>query len=606
MLKKDQFARYFGVGAIIVSIAFTLGGFWSEGVIRLPFDPYAWGIFFQIVIYSFGIAYRQRALLLKSQEEKLHAQKTYAEMLRIKEINEVKTLFYTNISHEFRTPLTLIAGPLDKAHKSSDPDSDEVTISKSSFGIINRNTHRLQHLIDQLLELSKIESGQIHLNLMQGGLVDFIKSITFSFESIAESKNISLNTSFPKALQQAFYDKDKLEKIISNLLSNAFKYTPEGGVVTLTLDLTDSHYILEVSDTGKGMSKEEMKRIFERFYRVEGTEEKGTGIGLALAKEMVDLQNGQISVSSLKDQGTTFKVRIPYTLEFLPEHISFFTKNKVTVPTLAQEINGHVINGETYNTDLPPIDGNKNLPVLLLVEDNPDLRIYISDILKGHYKIVIAEDGLKGERMGIEHIPDIILTDIMMPKKDGYQLCNSLKSNPKTSHIPIVMLTAKGGQENRIEGLTQGADAYITKPFNAEELLLLVKNLIQTRVKMWEHFNSLNLSIVNDIDLVSIEDKFLQSVLSVIRNNLDNESLSVEDLAKEVGFSRAQLHRKLKALCDKSPNQLIVEIRLNEAMVMLEKKIGSVSEVAYSVGYSNLSYFTKRFKEKFNVLPSRV
>jgi DNA-binding response OmpR family regulator/anti-sigma regulatory factor (Ser/Thr protein kinase) len=393
--------------------------------------------------------------------------------------------------------------------------------------------------------------------------------------------------------------RDKLEKIVSNLLSNAFKYTLEGGAVVVSVDHDNEYYIIEISDTGKGINKEELKLIFDRFYRVEGTEQKGSGIGLALTKEMVDLHNGQISVNSRKGKGTTFKVRIPFTMKLLPEKIAIVTSSN-TVDISATPLELLKSNKELNNPS------KNDLPVALIVDDNTDLRYFISDILKDQYKVLTAEDGLKGERMAFEHIPDIILSDVMMPKKDGYALCHSLKTNTKTSHIPIIMLTAKAGQDNKLEGLTQGVDAYITKPFNAQELLLRMKNLIETRRVLWDHFKSLDLAIINDLDVTSLDDKFLQNVAKVIKDNLDNEQLSVEDLARSVGFSRAQLHRKLKAITNKSANQLIVEIRLNEAKRMLLLKVATVSEVAYSVGYSNMSYFSKTFKEKFGVLPSKI
>ncbi|MEL7252240.1 MAG: ATP-binding protein [Bacteroidota bacterium] len=609
LLQKDLFAKYFGFAAIVYSLAILLGGLWSLGILRLPFDVYAWGMFLQIVIYSFGIAYRQRTLLLKSQEEKLQSQRHYAEMQRVKDLDEIKTKFYTNLSHEFRTPLALIAGPLELARKGNQGPEDQVQISAQAFELVQRNTKRLQGLIDQLLELSKLESGQVFLKLGQEDLIQFVKVIAHSFESIAESRGLSFNTSFPEALPDAFFDRDKLEKIISNLLSNAFKYTPDGGTVTLTVDYTDTHYTIEISDTGNGIPKEEMKRIFERFYRVEGTEAKGSGIGLALTKELVDLHNGQISVSSSIGEGTSFKVRIPYLLDLLPEyHLVDSEKNNFgqAIPGAAAE----------HQKDLQAGEDTKSLPsssttasaksLVLVVEDNPDLRQHITTILQNHFRVITAEDGVKGERLAIEHIPDVIISDVMMPQKDGYQLCNDLKSNTKTSHIPIVMLTAKAGQENKMEGFSLGADAYLTKPFNGDELLLRIKNLIDSRVKLWEHFNAMGVLVVRDVDMHSVEDQFLEKVLKAIRANLDNEFLSVGDLAKEVGFSKSQLHRKLKAICNKSPNQLIIEFRLNEAKRMLEDQLGTVSEVAYSVGYSNMSYFTKSFKEQFGVLPSKV
>lgn len=600
-LKKDPFARYFGIGALVMSIALIIGTLWTMRILQPPVDPFATGIFLQIVIYSFGIAYRRQRQIQEVQVEKLQAQKTQTEIERRIDLDEIKTRFFANISHEFRTPLSLISGPLSQAKDNVNVTNENIEISPKAFSIITKNTNRLQNLIDQLLELSKIESGKIHLNLHQGGLIQFTKSIIYSFESFAEHQNISLNTSFPKEINEAYYDRDKLEKIVSNLLSNAFKFTSEGGAVVVSVDHNDNHYIIEISDTGKGINKEELKRIFDRFYRVEGTEQKGSGIGLALTKELVDIHNGQISVNSRKGKGTTFKVRMPFTMQLLPENISIVTSSNMvdssetTLELLRPKSNKELIN-----------PSKNDLPVALIVEDNTDLRYFISDILKDQYRVLTAEDGMKGERMAFEHIPDIILSDVMMPKKDGYALSHSLKSSTKTSHIPIIMLTAKAGQDNKIEGLTQGVDAYITKPFNAQELLLRMKNLIETRKALWDHFKSLDLAIINDLDVTSLDDKFLQNVAKVIKDNLDNEQLCVEDLARSVGFSRAQLHRKLKALTNKSANQLIVEIRLNEAKRMLLLKKATVSQVAYSVGYSNMSYFSKTFKEKFGMLPSKI
>jgi signal transduction histidine kinase/DNA-binding response OmpR family regulator len=604
--KKDVSAKYFGLGSIIFSVFLIAGTFWSMGIIS-PIknfaDPYATGMFLQIVIYSFGIAYRRQVTMKQHNEEKLTTQWNIAEMQRVKDLDEVKTRFFANISHEFRTPLALIFGPIKKAFNSSSNDSKTVVLDKKSYEIVKNNTSRLQNLVDQLLDLSKIESGKVHLSLKQGGLIQFLRSIVYSFESMAERNNISLNTSFPEEIDFAFYDKDKLEKIVTNILSNAFKYTSNTGTITVTI-VNDLHYLnLEISDTGKGISKDDVKRIFERFYRVEGSEEKGSGIGLALTKELVDLHNGKISVDSVKQKGTTFKVRLPISLDNLPRAISFTdTTNTISEKLIPREDTSFNPNFEATS----PVINVKDLPVVLIVEDNQDLQYFISDILKQHYAILSAQDGMQGERMAIEHIPDIIISDIMMPKMDGYMLCSSLKVNPKTSHIPIIMLTAKAGHEHKIEGLTQGADAYLTKPFDDKELMLRMKNLIDSRKKLWEHFKGLDMLLVDDIDVSSIDDKFLQDVFKTIKNNLDNEYFGVEDIAKQVGFSRSQLHRKLKALSGKSANQLITEIRLNEAHRMLRLKTGTVSEVAYSVGYSNLSYFTKSFKEKFDKLPSKI
>ncbi|WP_111685602.1 ATP-binding protein [Winogradskyella tangerina] len=607
-IKKDKFAKYFGFGSIIASSFLILGTLWSLGIIspiRNFVDPYATGIFLQIVIYSFGIAYRQQQLSIKAQEEKLKAQATKAEIARVKDLDKIKTRFFANISHEFRTPLALISGPINRI-KNRSSDSNNYILDQKHFEIINNNTKRLQNLVDQLLELSKIESGNVYLSLKQGGIIQLIRSLVFSFESLAERQNISLNTSFPQEIDFAFYDKDKLEKIISNLLSNAFKYTSDNGSVTVIVDHDENYISIQITDSGKGIDSNEVKRIFERFYRVEGNEEKGSGIGLALTKELIELQKGNISVDSTKGVGTTFKVRLPINLNFLPQELSIISK-KEEKSEKTEDLDNNLstpINNDPQNSNSNPIDSDT--ASVLLVEDNQDLQSYISDIFNETYSVLLAKDGEQGERMAFEHIPDIIVSDIMMPKKDGFQLCHSIKNNPKTSHIPIIMLTAKAGHQNKIEGLTQGADAYITKPFDENEMLLLMRNLINSRKKLWDHFKALDMLLVDDIEVSSIDDRFLQEVFKTIKENIDNENFGVEDIANKVGFSRSQLHRKLKALSNKSANQLITEIRLNEAYRLLKLKTGTVSEIAYSVGYSNLSYFTKSFKDKFGQLPSKV
>ncbi len=609
VLKKDLFAKYFGIGSVIATIFLILGILWSMGILKpvaVFVDPFAMGMFLQIIIYSFGIAYRQQVLTKKAQADKLQAQETYAEIQRVKDLDEIKTRFFANVSHEFRTPLALIKGPLKQALKNNadNPINGNVILSNKAYQMIENNTVRLQNLVDQLLDLSKVEHGNVYLSLKQGGIIKFLRSIVFSFESMAERNNIGLNTSFPPEIDDAFYDKDKLEKIVSNVLSNAFKYTANNGAVTVTVDHTDHYLIIEIADTGKGIPNKDLKRVFERFYRVEGNEEKGSGIGLALTKELVDLHHGKISVDSRKNVGTTFKVRLPITLEELPQLLSVSNKPVNTdstfkdLTTISKEQTALKDNSERRNTE--------ERPVALIVEDNADLRSFISDLVQDYYQILKAEDGLQGERMAFEHIPDIVISDIMMPKKDGYELCHSLKVNPKTSHIPIIMLTAKASQEHKIEGLTQGADAYLTKPFDDQELLLRMKNLIDSRKGVWDHFRELDMLLFDDMDVSSVDDKFLQNVFRTIKENLDNERFGVEDIARNVGFSRSQLHRKLKALFDKSANQLIIEVRMKAAHSLLKEKAGSVSEVAYSVGYSNLSYFTKVFKEKFGKLPSKV
>ncbi len=604
--QKDNFARYFGIGSLIGYLFLTIGSIWSVGIIKgVKFDPYSTGMFFQIIIFSFGIAYRRQSISKAANNEKLDAERKISEMQRIKDLDEIKSKFFANISHEFRTPLSLIQGPLSQAVKSNYGDQEKYIMDSTSFDLLNRNSNRLQTLVDQLLDLSKLESGHVHLSLSQGGMVSFLKSLVFSFESMAERNAINLNTHFPSELENAFYDKDKLEKIVSNLVSNAIKYTPENGIVSFTATTRNGQLCIEVSDTGKGIKSEDQKKIFERFYRVEGSEEKGSGIGLALTKELVELHKGRINVSSTVGEGTTFKVRLPYLLKDLPENRHILNQVEESSVNLEKAFAlPETITKESQNGALLENENEKQL--VLVVEDNADLRTYIHSIVSKQYRTIMAKDGDQGERMAFEHIPDVIVSDVMMPKKDGFALTNSLKNNQKTSHIPIVMLTAKAGFDNKMEGLSQGADAYLTKPFKEAELLIRLKNLIESRKKMWAQFQALDLTLVKDMNLQSVDDQFVQEVFHCIKENIDNELFGVEDIARAVGFSRSQLHRKLKAVLNKSANQLIVEMRMNEARRMLEHKTGSVSEVAFSVGYSSLAYFTKSFKKQFGMLPSKV
>ncbi|WP_088340468.1 ATP-binding protein [Robiginitalea sediminis] len=603
LIQKDRFARYFGVGSLIANLALIVGTLWSMGYIGMPlgFDPYASGILSQIIIYSFGIVYRRRKLARQAEAERIEVARSQAEVARIRDLDQLKSRFFTNISHELRTPLTLIQGPIRHALRKED-EADAVMLPRKAVNTVLRNTDRLQSLVDQLLELSRIESGKVSIGLRFGDLSGPVKSLAHSFESLAERENIRYTTDFSAGELEGWYDRDKLEKIIYNLLSNAFKYTPNGGEVRFGVSRDAGRLVLQVEDTGKGVAPEDLNHIFERFYRVEGNEEKGSGIGLALCKELVELQSGVIRVSSALGKGTTFRVDLPLQREDFPRNAVVLEKAgdaaglAETAP--AQEAVTH--------TTAQLQDMEKEKPVVLLAEDNPDLQEYISEILARDYCVLQASDGLQGERMAIEHIPDLVVSDVMMPQKDGFELCHAIKTNAKTSHIPVVLLTAKAGHENKMEGLYQGADAYLTKPFDPEELHLRLRNLLDSKMRLWETFKASGLVLVDDLGVGSLDDAFLRKIMNTVTGQLDSESLGVETLAREVGFSRAQLNRKLKALTGKSPNQLIMETRLKRAYQLLEEGAGSVSEVAYSVGYSNLSYFTKRFKAFYGCAPSQV
>lgn len=597
--KKDLLSRYFGIGSFLGIVFHLLGALWALGLINLNFIPFNIATFIHMLAFSFGLAFRQHQISKFQTLGMLEAEKVKAEADRIKDLDNLKTKFFSNVSHEFRTPISLILGPLEQAERSTrNPDQDSIRVQKRSYDIITKNARRLQNLVDQLLDLSKLEGTHLKLRLEKGHLLSLTQSIINGFENMAARKQIHLKTTSLKEKEEVFFDKDKLEKIITNLISNAIKYTPQKGIVSVHTSIDEGYFLLEVQDTGKGISPNETDRIFDRFYRAEGTEEKGSGIGLALVKELVELHNGYIHVNSILGSGTTFKVRIPCVLHLLPKDVSILSEN-VTLYTSNPQYGKE-------EESLPLLLEEDSQPSVLLVEDNEDLLHFIKDIISEKYKVIEAFDGEEGEMKAIQNIPDVIISDVMMPKKDGFTLCHDLKKNSKTSHIPIILLTAKAGQENKKEGLYQGADAYLTKPFDQEELLIRIKNLIDARRNMWEKMKNLDMAILKDIDLKSADDEFLKEVFEVIQQNLENEQFSVDDVARKVGFSRSQLHRKLKAIINKSPNQLIVEMRLIEAKRMLENRIGTVSEIAYSVGYSSLPYFTKSFKKHFGILPSKV
>ncbi|MEZ4930606.1 MAG: response regulator [Saprospiraceae bacterium] len=423
--------------------------------------------------------------------------------------------------------------------------------------------------------------------------------------------------------------------LVNLLLSNAFKYTPEKGKVSVVTTLENGRLKVSVADSGPGISKENLDKIFERFYSLPPTPSKGggvgtsplgggwegagTGIGLSLVKELVELHRGQISVESAPGKGTVFKVSLPVGKEsFLPEEVLKFDSSQFVSSTVDayQSNNGQTDwrTAELKTDELQNWQTAELKPTLLIVEDNPDLRHFIAETMQAEYQIITAENGKIGRETAIEHTPDLIVSDVMMPEMDGFELCETLKKDERTSHIPIILLTAKAGQRHKVEGLETGADDYLTKPFDEQELMVRAKNLVEQRRKLQAHFakmasqgnNGMIPLTPNEVAVTSTDQRFLEKVAAAIEQNLDNEFFSVEDLASEVAFSRSQLHRKLKVLTGKSPNELIREFRLCRAKELLEKGAGNVSEIAMEVGYSSLSYFTRSFKQAFGVSPSEV
>lgn len=513
---------------------------------------------------------------------------------KLREMDEVKSRFFANISHEFRTPLTLIQGPLKQLL------SDEFQgPPKKLYRMMLRNSHRLLQLINQLLDLSKLESGRMKLEVSQTDVTKLLSGIVLSFTSLAERKKITLTFDVRDESVTGYVDRDKIEKILGNLLSNAFKFTPEGGKITVSAKKTaHDSMTITISDTGPSIPPDRLERIFDRFYQVDDSvtrRREGTGIGLALAKELVELHYGEIQVDSEVGKGTTFTVRLPLGKEHLkPEEI---VKEPPEEPVAVE------VEVAPQREQIPST--KKSAPVVLIVEDNTDVRSYIRSYLDRDYRNIEANDGKEGLKKAISKMPDLIVSDIMMPGMDGVELCKRVKTDERTSHIPVILLTAKADIESRIEGLEMGADDYITKPFDARELQVRVKNLIEQRRVLREKFGRKAVLEPKEIAITSIDEKFLQRAMDTIEVNISNPSFNVEELRKKLYLSRMQLYRKIHALTNQSPSTFIRTIRIRCAAKLLDQRFGNVTEVAYEVGFNNLSYFAKCFREIYGVSPSK-
>jgi signal transduction histidine kinase/DNA-binding response OmpR family regulator len=542
-------------------------------------------------------------LIKNSQLQQEYFQKTKeAELSRwesekLKELDMIKTNFFTNLSHEFRTPLTLILGPLEKlldGKTKGDPSSQ--------YQLMHNHASRLLQLVNQLLDLSSLDAGKMKLEIGEYDIVSFVKGIASSFESFAEEKNIKINFTSKNEKLDACFDRDKLQKIISNLLSNAIKFNKESGIVNITLGDRRSKGIsylqIEVEDNGPGMSSEVQKHIFDRFYKSQGLSTvEGTGIGLALVKELVELHYGEIDLKSAEGKGTRFRITIPVDEEFYEKKNVVVSKSSLAEDRVRQVM-------KISKADDTKDEINEEAPVILIAEDNEDMRQFIKENIQTTYKVAEAIDGEDGISKALETIPDLIISDVLMPKLNGYEFCSRIKSDERTSHIPVILLTSKAETNSRLMGLETGADDYLTKPFNSSELLSRIKNLIDQRKKLREKFSKEITLEPKDIAVTSTDEKFLARVLEVVEKNVSNENFSAEDFAQNVGMSKTHLNRKLNALTDASANEFIRTYRLKKAARLLSGRSGNISEIAYEVGFSNPSYFAESFKKLFGYSPS--
>jgi signal transduction histidine kinase/ligand-binding sensor domain-containing protein/DNA-binding response OmpR family regulator/photosystem II stability/assembly factor-like uncharacterized protein len=608
-------------------------------------------IFFGVLV--FGTWRMQLRRLRLNQQLKME----HFEAEKLREVDHLKSRFFANISHEFRTPLTLIKGPVKQMLSGEFKEN-----TKEQFRMILRNSDRLLGLINQLLDLSKLESGRMALQVAKTDLAKFIKGLVLSFSSLAESKKITLNFVANDNSIVGYIDQDKLEKIITNLLSNAFKFTPVGGDIVVNVKkhppespldrgdesvsplvkgdkggcknansqfpIPDSDFVeITITNTGPGIPPDRLEKIFDRFYQVDDSvtrHQEGTGIGLALTKELVELHHGTINVECRgmarhahddpeSDTKTIFTVQLPISKEhYKPEEIletedrkPEAEKHMLSDSIPDEDIGYHIPDTEeqSESSGRSPAPGLPS-PLVLVVEDNPDVTTYIRSFLDQDYRIITATNGKEGWKQAGKEYPDLIISDVMMPEMDGFELCHKIKSDENTSHIPIILLTAKADMGSKIEGLEFGADDYISKPFDDKELRVRVKNLIEQRKKLREKF-SLTIEIKpGEIAATSMDEQFLKRLLDVFENHVEDGDFSTEDFAREVGMSRSNLHRKLQALTNQPTHEFLRTLRLKRAAHLLKKSTGSVTEVAYSVGFNNLSHFTKIFRQQFGQTPS--
>ncbi len=556
-----------------------------------------WSYAFYSLIFL-GLLFLIRHSELKRLNKKHALELELVAYEKLKELDQLKSQFFANISHEFRTPLTLILGQIESVL------SSKIEIKeKGKLHVADRNARRLLTLINQLLDLSKLESGSMELKAEQHNIVSFLKSLFYSFESIAESKKITLKFESEFENIPVVFDPDKMEKIFYNLVSNAFKFTPVDGEIKVRLNILNNSLVeVHVKDTGKGISKGELIHIFDRFYQADGSstrEYEGTGIGLALTKELIELHKGSISVSTEIGKGTEFIINLPLGDRSL-EKEKVMPGDKFSFKEIDASLNAN--EPGPSSAIMYPVSGGKE--IVLIVEDNPDVRAYMREQTENDYKVIEADNGEEGIVKAQENIPDIIITDVMMPKMDGYKFSKEIRKDEKTSHIPIIMLTAKAGLDDKIEGLETGIDAYLTKPFSAKELRVRIKNLIIQRKELRKKFSRATIIKPSEVSAVSADQEFLEKTIKIIESHFGDEQFSVEKLAEEVNMSISQLNRKLNALIDQPAGQLIRSLRLQRAADLLKQNSGSVAEICYKVGFNDQAYFSRSFKKQFGCSPS--
>ena len=528
---------------------------------------------------------------LTQQKELLIQQKEQLEQLsrELEEATHAKLVFFTNVSHDFRTPLTLIADPINQllADKSLGEHPHQL------LELMKKNANILLRLVNQILDFRKVENGRMELHLEPFDLLSSFRGWNDSFRMALLKKHISFSFEVtPDTDFRMMADSEKMERIYFNLLSNAVKYTPENGKIVVKLEAETTNYRFSVFNSGSHISPKEVDAIFERFYQIDG-HQAGTGIGLALVRAFVEMHGGQITAHS-NEKGATFTVLFP------AQSVSLYHPTVVTLPTEEAEVSATLI-----ETDLPLDEEDTKAadrPTVLVIDDNADIRNYVKTLLAEEYDVLDASEAATGIRLAMKYVPDVIVSDVMMPGMDGIECCRRLKTELQTCHIPVILLTACSLDEQRIQGYNGGADSYISKPFNSQLLLSRIRNLIDSRRQLRQFFGD-NQTLAKE-NICDIDKDFVSRFKSLVEEKMRDPELNVEDLGKDMGLSRVQLYRKLKSLTNYAPNELLRQARLKKAISLLASSEMTVAEIAYEVGFSSPSYFTKCYKEQFGESPT--
>jgi len=548
---------------------------------------------------SWQAGYTLLLILNNIGQKKALAEAKQAEALQLRELDEAKSRLFTNITHEFRTPLTIILGMANLVQEKPD---QWLTAGTEK---IRNSVENLLHLVNQMLDISKLEAGAMPLHVFQQDIILQLRYLVESFKSMALGRNIQLQFSPECDHFIMDFDADKMMHIVTNLISNALKYIQDGGTVSLTTALLSNnrcnYFVISVRDNGPGIQAKHLPFIFDRYYRIEENTahaENGSGLGLALTKELVKLMEGAIGVESTPGEGTTFTIKLPVSNNAPLKEMAGFSDVKEKIATLVPAFAKYHIK----QADREP--GENEKPILLVVEDSPDLVEYLSAILEKEYQLEVAPNGKEGLKKAFEYIPDLILSDVMMPEMDGLTMLEKLKNDQRTSHIPVVMLTAKADITSKLAGLQRGADEYLAKPFNEDELHMRLKKLIELRKQLRERYTSMELLPQTNNRAFQAEDTFMMKIRGIMELHLDDDQFGIHELCKEIGMSRAQLYRKFKSLTNKTVNEYLINFRLFKAKEMLLTSGLNVSEVAYEVGFKNLSHFSRAFREVFGQNPS--